>query len=160
MILIANYGLDETKGISKYHVRSFMCIEDFPNKLLTNVFEFHILELPKLRNVDIKKDELALWLKFILNTNNKEINAEMEKEKEENKYLKQLKEKLERLNNDREFDRVLKAREMFLRDQIQIQSDIVKCGKIEGIREGEIEIAKDIRNGFTNRANTSSNWIN
>ena len=73
----------------------------------------HILEIPKIRNDEILKDELAQWLKFIENPENKEV----EKLMSENKFLKQAKEELAYLSGDPDFQRLVEARAGFLMDQ-------------------------------------------
>ncbi len=114
-ILIANYLLKETDGITKYYNKGYISVDDCVNMILTDALQFHILELPKVNGVDIKTDELALWLQFIANPNNMEVRHEMEERK--NKYLKQLFVELENLSNDLEFKKLLEKREEFLKTQ-------------------------------------------
>ena len=73
----------------------------------------HILEIPKIKNVEIFKDELAQWLKFIENPENKEV----EKFMIENRFFKQAKEELAYLSGDPDFQRLVEARAGFLMDQ-------------------------------------------
>ena len=114
-ILIANYKLKKTEKIEKYHTKWNLREEEYLNTILTDEIEMHILEIPKIKNAEIGKDELALWLKFIENPINKEVQRSM-KEKE-NKYLKQAQEELGYLNGDPAFRRLIEARVGFLRDQ-------------------------------------------
>ena len=89
-----------------------------------------MLEIPKIVNTELKEDELALWLKFIENPLNEEVQIKM-KEKE-NKYLRQAKEELGYLSGSSDFKRLVDARAGFLRDQATFEA----VGKKEGIEQG------------------------
>ncbi len=144
VILIAGFKIPKLKEIEKYHTKWNLREEKYHNKILTEEIEIHILELPKLRNINIDKDKLALWLKFIQNPSNKEVQRKMEEE--ENKLLKQAKEELAYLSGDKDFKRLVEARVGFLRDQntkeICGEERGLKRGKRLGRKEGKIEIAK------------------
>ena len=79
----------------------------------------HILEIPKIQDADIIKDELVQWLKFIENPENEEVQKFMK----ENRFLKQAKEELAYLSGDEGFQRLVEARAGFLRDQA-IQNEV------------------------------------
>ena len=100
--------------------------------ILTEDIKMYILEIPKIFDTQIKKDELALWLKFIDNPLNKEVKEVMKSEK--NKYLEQAEKELGYLSGDPDFKRLVDARVGFLRDQDGFRS--------EGKREEKIEIAR------------------
>ena len=93
--------------------------------------ELHILEIPKIKENEILKDELAQWLKFIENPGNKEV----EKFMSENKYLKQAKEELAYLSGEPGFQRLVEARAGFLKDQKTFEV----CGEKRGKKEGQKE---------------------
>lgn len=112
-ILIADYRLKQLKTIPKYHTIWNLKEKDFPSYILTNNIEMHILEIPKIKNDEILKDELAQWLKFIENPGNKEV----EKFMFDNKFFKQAKEELAYLSGDPDFQRLVEARAGFLMDQ-------------------------------------------
>ena len=112
-ILIAFYELPQLKGINNYHTIWNLKEKVFSEFVLTDNIEMHILEIPKIKNDEIFKDELAQWLKFIENPGNKEI----EKFMSENKFLKQAKEELAYLSGDPDFQRLVDARAGFLMDQ-------------------------------------------
>ena len=97
-----------------------------------------MLEIPKILNTELKEDELALWLKFIENPLNEEVQIKM-KEKE-NKYLRQAKEELGYLSGSSDFKRLVDARAGFLRDQATFEA----VGKKEGRNEEKKEIAKKL----------------
>ncbi len=133
-ILIADYKIDTLLDLEKYHTTWNLREKDHPDKILTKDIEFHILEIPKIRNTDIKKDELALWLKFIENPKSMEV----EKHMEESDCLKQAKEELAYLSSDPDFKRLVDARAGFLRDQNTFEV----VGMEKGKKIEKIKIAK------------------
>ena len=131
-ILIADYKLEELDDIGEYHTIWNLREEKYHNKIITNDIELHILEIPKIKENEVLKDELAQWLKFIENPGNKEV----EKFMNENKYLKQAKEELAYLSGKPGFQRLVEARAGFLKDQKTFEV----CGKAEE----KIKIAKKL----------------
>ena len=77
--------------------------KDFLNKILTKNIEMHVLEIPKVKENDVLKDELAQWMKYIENPENKEVKEIMWG----NKYWKQAEEELAYLSGDPDFQRLL-----------------------------------------------------
>ena len=138
-ILIANYKINKISDIKEYHTVWNLRERKYRNKILTKDIELHILEIPKIRNTDIKKDELALWLKFIENPKNEEV----EKNMEESNCLKQAKEELAYLSSDPDFKRLVDARAGFLRDQNTFEVVGMKKGKAIGKEEGKEEGKKE-----------------
>lgn len=143
-ILIADYKLDELKDIEEYHTVWNLREQTHPNKIITKDIELHILEIPKIKEDEVLKDELAQWLKFIENPGNREV----EKFMSENKYLKQAKEELAYLSGEPDFQRLVEARAGFLKDQRTFEVCGEERGKREGKREGKkeekIKIAKKL----------------
>ena len=80
------------KGHTEWKIRE----KNFPKIVLTNVFELHIIELPKIKrlikemNIPDEEKELAKWIKFL--TNPEELG---ELDMCENKKLKKAKEEIE-----------------------------------------------------------------
>ena len=152
LFLIANYKITKLLDLENYHTVWNLRERKHKNKILTKDIELHILEIPKIRNTDIKKDELALWLKFIENPKNEEV----EKNMEESECLKQAKEELAYLSSDPDFKRLVDARAGFLRDQntfevVGMEKGIEKgiekgkaIGKLEGEKNEKIKIAKKL----------------
>ena len=94
----------------------------------------HILEIPKIKKEQLKKEELALWLKFIENPIDREVQKSMGKK--ENKFLKQAEKELAYLSGDPDFKRLIQAREGFLRDQHAFELEGRAEGRAEGRKEG------------------------
>ena len=151
-ILIANFNLSQLASISKYHTIWNLREKDFSEIILTDNMEMHILEIPKIKDDEMLKDELAQWLKFIENPGNKEV----EKFMSENRFLKQAKEELAYLSGDPDFQLLVESRAGMLKDIYCFKKEAFKegitegraTGLAEGIAEGErkkqIEIAKKL----------------
>ena len=140
-ILIADYQITNLKHISKYHTIWNLREKDFPNTILTNDIEMHILEIPKIKDNEMLKDELAQWLRFIKEPENKGV----EKFMEDNKYLKQAREELEHLSGDPDFKRLLESRAGFLRDVDAKMEVAEEKGIEEGKKQKQLEIAKKMK---------------
>ena len=144
-ILITDYKITNLKHISKYHTIWNLREKDFQNTILTNDIEMHILEIPKINDNEMLKDELVQWLRFIKEPENKGV----EKFMEENKYLKQARKELEHLIGDPDFKRLLESRAGFLKDVDAKMYVARKEGKEEGKKEGkkqnQLEIAKKMK---------------
>ena len=138
-ILIADYKIQELKDIEKFHTVWNIREKEKREKVLTEDIEFYILEIPKIKEIELNQNELALWLKFIENPKNKGVKEKME----ENKYLKQAMEELGYLSSEPDFKRLIDARVGFLRDQDAFREVGLKKGKKEGIKEGKKEGKKE-----------------
>lgn len=100
----------------------------------------HILEILKIKDNEILKDELALWLKFIENPKNEEV----EKLMCENIFLKQAREELAYLSGEPDFQDMVQSRADFLRDQYSYNAQARRDGLAEGKKEGEKKKQKEI----------------
>ena len=148
-ILITDYKITNLKHISKYHTVWNLREKDFTDTILTNDIEMHILEIPKINDNEMLKDELVQWLRFIKEPENKGV----EKFMEENKYLKQARKELEHLSGDPDFKRLLESRAGFLRDvdakmyvaREEGKEEGREEGKEEGKKENQLEIAKKMK---------------
>ena len=130
-ILIADYKLKQLENIPKYHTVWNLREKDYTDTVLTNNIELHILEIPKIKETEILKDELVQWLKFIENPENKEV----EKFMCENKFLKQAKEELAYLSGDESFQYLVEARAGFLMDQAFAEAYRERKGQEEGRKQ-------------------------
>lgn len=130
-ILIADYKLEQLKDVEKYHTTWNLREKEFSEKIITNNIELHILEIPKIKDNEILKDELVQWLKFIENPGNEEV----EKFMEENRFLKQAKEELAYLSDDPDFQLIVDSRVRMLRDIYSFEQQ----GRREGREEGRLE---------------------
>lgn len=129
-ILIANFELKEFSNIDKYHKIFRICEDSNLNTLLTSDFEIHILEIPKMlkSNPDFKKDKAALWLKFLVDPDCKEV-VDMFMTDEE---LKLAWEELDKLRGNPENEREIYLREKYLNDEVSFRD----AAREEGLEEG------------------------
>ncbi len=135
-ILIANFKLEQLKYIPNYHTIWNLREKFYSSTILTDNIEMHILEIPKIENYEIlKNDELAQWLKFIENPENKEV----EKLMRENRFLRQAKKELSYLSGDPDFQRLVDARAGFLKDMYNMKKQALIDGRAEGIAQGLAE---------------------
>ncbi len=134
-ILIADYKIKELEEIEKYHTIWNLREQEYYSKIITKDIEMHILEIPKIKNNEILKDELALWLKFIENPQNKEVNEKMS----DNRFLDQAREELADLSDDPDFQYMVLSRTLFLMDQEVYKEQAMEEGREEGLRQGKEE---------------------
>lgn len=139
-ILIADYKIPEIKDIQKYHTTWNLREEEYTSKIMSNDIEMHILEIPKIKKNEILNDELALWLKFIEDPQNKEVEEKMS----QNTYMQQAREELAELSEDPDFEYMVVSRTMFLLDQQYYRKQAREDGLEEGRKEGRIEGKKEI----------------
>lgn len=134
-ILIADYKIKELEHIAEYHTIWNLREKTYKETILTQDIEIHILEIPKIKENEILKDELALWLKFIENPKNEEV----EKLMCENMFLKQAREELAYLSGEPDFQDMVQSRADFLRDQYSYNAQARRNGLAEGRKEGRKE---------------------
>ena len=141
-ILITDYRVPKLSHIPKYHTKWNLREEEFKDTILTEDIEMHVLEIPKINDNEMLKDELVQWLRFIKEPENERVGAFMK----ENKYLKQARRELEHLSGDPDFKRLLESRAGFLRDVDAKMYVSKEEGKQEGKQEEKEEIAKKLIN--------------
>lgn len=140
-ILITNYKLKETEKMENYHTIWNLREAHCRDVILTKNIEKHILEIPKIKESEMTKDELVQWLKFIEDSKNEEVQKFMS----ENKYLEQAKKELEYLSGDPSFQAEVEARAGMLRDIHSMKYKSHEDGKTEGKIEEKKEIAKKMK---------------
>ena len=140
-ILIADYNIPKLKEISKYHTIWNLREKEYKETILTKDIEMHILEIPKINDKEMLKDELVQWLRFIKEPENERVKKFMG----ENKYLEQARKELEHLSGDPDFKRLLESRAGFLRDEATQMAEARKEGKREGRKEDQLKIAKKMK---------------
>jgi len=131
VILIADYNLKETKEIEKY-ISKYKIMEEKERKvILTDKFEFIIIEMTKIK--ENEAGELMDWLVFLQNPNSERVKEKMET----NKELREAKEKLDDLSEDEYMQRIADLRQKAIMDEIAIRDKGYDDGLEAGIREGE-----------------------
>lgn len=129
----------ECLPINKVH-SSFHIAEDETGEKLTDVLEIHYLELPKLFNSNIKKDEneeIIQWMMFLEATNKEGFEMLAKK----NEKIKKAYSILEVISKDDTARAAYEAREAELHDQMTRLKSAREEGLKEGIEKGKIEMA-------------------
>lgn len=131
--------------INKLHT-SFHITEDETNEKLTDVLEIHYLELPKLFDNNIPKDEdesVIQWMMF-LQARNKEA---FEMLAEKNEKIRKAYNILEVISKDDKARAAYESREAELHDQMtrlkSAREEGIKEGIKEGLKEATIKNAKN-----------------
>ena len=140
-VLIADFELDILKDSAKCHTKWEIREAEYGKIVLTEVFELHIIELPKTVYTvkENLEENLLMWLKFIKNPEMLE-EADMVK----NKLLEKAKKEYEKFNKDEYEVRLAEAREKQLKDMNSKYSDGVEDGIEQGKIEKTIETAKKL----------------
>jgi predicted transposase/invertase (TIGR01784 family) len=118
---------------------SFHLLEDETGHKLTDVLEVHFLELPKLFDDSIPKDEddpIVEWMMFI----DGKSKGVMEMLAEKNEKIKKAYDVLKVISQDERARILYEAREAEIRDQLTR----IHSAKEEGKIEGRIEVARNL----------------
>lgn len=143
-IIIIDYEFEKTKEIenlsTKWKIKEVTTGKEIE---LTDVLELYIIEIPKAKRM-LEKDannKLAQWMIFFNNPNEKEVSKIMN----ENKEIKEAMNELEEMSKDEELRRVAELREKAIRDEANVREHAREEGKIEGIKEKQLEVAKKMK---------------
>ena len=141
-VLIADYEIEELKEIC-FHSKWKIIEEHERKKILTEDFEIHIIELPKIKKgkANGKDKKLIEWLSFLENPESKEVIHYMEK----NKNIKKAKEKLNIMSEDETVRRLAELREKAILDEKSARTASYNEGKNDGFIDGH---TKGFSEGF------------
>ena len=101
----------------------------------------HFIEIPKLENSSDEKDMLVAWTEFLKDPES-EIVRDLELSIDE---IRQAKDELIRMSNDKKQRELYDMRANSLRDKISELNAAEKKGREEGIKEGKIEIVRNMK---------------
>ena len=138
-IVIMGENLKKLKDITNYHTKWNLTEQNRKDLILTEDIEIHVLELKKMKKLTNKQDELRLWLMFLDNPEDEEVQKEME----ENAYLKQAMKEYEHLRGSEGFWRIVELREKNLRDEEWERENAREEARAEGLKEGKKEGKKE-----------------
>ena len=158
-ILIVDFEVKELKEL-EYHSK-WKIIEEKERKIiLTDYFELHIIELPKIHKLTEKEKnkELVKWMYFLENPESKKVEEYMK----ENKGIKEAKEKLETISEDERMQILADLRLKAIMDEKAIKRLGYKEGRESGIKDGikqgiEQGIEQGIQKGITETAKKMKN---
>lgn len=105
VILISNFNIHGLE-VLEYHTSWKIIEEKYRKTILTEKLEIHIIELPKILEIQNESDKLLDWLFFLENPNSERVIKKME----ENEELKQANERLEQLSQDEKMQRLAEWR--------------------------------------------------
>ena len=97
--------------------------------MLTDKLEIHIIELEKIEeNNQESNDKLLDWLYFLINPDSRRVKEKME----ENKELKEAKEKLDKITEDARMQQLAWWREKAIYEENTMLSSSYRKGRKEG----------------------------
>ena len=141
VIMIAGFELKELKE-QGYYTRWKLIETENRKQILTDDIEIDIIELPKIHNRNIEKeDSLLEWLYFLENPDSEGVKRIVEK----NEGVKKAKEKLEEISNDEIMQRLADWKEAAERDEMSVRSMAMRRGLEEGREKGLKEGRKEGR---------------
>ena len=140
-IIIMDQEIEKLKGLPA-HTTWRIRESKIGKMVLTDDLEIHIIELKKViaEYEKDKNNELLQWMFFLEDPNNLEVVRIMK----ENKEIKEAKEKLNRISEDRAIRRDILNQEIARMDREQEMYDAVHDGLERGRKEGEAKSRKEI----------------
>ena len=127
-ILITNEKIEKFEKL-KYHTEWKIFEKENKKEILTDKLEIHIIELEKIEeNNQESNDKLLDWLYFLINPNSRRVKEKME----ENKELKEAKEKLDKITEDARMQQLAWWREKAIYEENTMLSSSYRKGKKEG----------------------------
>ena len=137
VILFADFNIEKLKEISKYITKWSIREEEKSRIILTDVLEIYIIELKKVKENIQDETMLSLWLKFI---NYPEVISNME-----NEAIKQARDVLKEISQEKREKKLTEIREKYIMDQKAIEDLGFDKGMQEGKRQKNLEIAKKMK---------------
>ena len=111
IMLITEDEVEKFKKINRVLTKWQIIEDDHPDEVLTDKFEFYILEFSKYKKYKNVNKELENWIKFI------ESPEEMNMSEIEDKNIKKAQEELEKISEDEHERELALKREMFLHEK-------------------------------------------
>ena len=133
--------------------RCFKLIDTKDLNISLDLIQIHILEVKRFIEIiknstkeELKNNRLLSWMKFFTSDNLELIEKEL---KEENQIMSKVIEEYRKFTSDDKMMRAYAAREAFLVGQKMMlrreREDGFDEGKLEGIKEGQISMAKSMK---------------
>ena len=141
-IIVIDYNFEKTKEIeqisTKWKIKEVTTGKEL---VLTDMLELYIIEVPKVKKILEKEpnNNLAQWIQFLDNPNEKEVLKSMEN----NEEIKEAMEELEVISKEKELRRLAELKEKAIRDEKNALAHAIEDGKNIGIAEGRKEGLKE-----------------
>ena len=122
----------------KYHTEWKIFEKENKKEMLTDKLEIHIIELEKIEERSQESnDKLLDWLYFLINPNSRRVKEKME----ENKELKEAKEKLDKITEDARMQQLAWWREKAIYEENTMLNSSYKKGR----KEEKLENARKMK---------------
>ncbi len=126
----------------KYHTEWKIFEKEYKKEMLTDKLEIHIIELEKIEETSQESnDKLLDWLYFLINPDSRRVKNKME----ENKELKEAKEKLDKITEDARMQQLAWWREKAIYEENTMLNSSFRKGKEEGKTENNLKVAKKMK---------------
>lgn len=144
VILIADFNIKGLEEVEYHSTWKIIETNSVKKLILTDKFEFDIIELSKINGREDEKDQLLDWLIFLENPESERVIRKME----ENENLKEAVEKLDRISEDEKMQRIIELREKAIRDEHAIYAkgvdDGIEKGITKGAKQEKLQIAENM----------------
>ena len=144
VILIADFNIKGLEEVEYHSTWKIIETNSVKKLILTDKFEFDIIELSKINGREDEKDQLLDWLIFLENPESERVTRKME----ENENLKEAVEKLDRISEDEKMQRIIELREKAIRDEHAIYAkgvdDGIEKGITKGAKQEKLQIAENM----------------
>lgn len=143
-IAILDYELDRNLTSTDFHTKWNILNTKNGRTILTNLFELHILEIPKALKHQNLNDPIVQWMWFLSNPNQMEVLDVMKK----NLKIEEAMELLEQISQDKELQRRIELRQKAILDENSAKTSNIqygmKKGLEQGLEQGKTKIAKNM----------------
>ena len=140
-ILITNEKIEKFEKL-KYHTEWKIFEKENKKEILTDKLEIHIIELEKIEeNNQESNDKLLDWLYFLINPDSRRVKEKME----DNKELKEAKEKLDKITEDARMQQLAWWREKAIYEENTMLNSSYRKGKEKGETETNLKVAKKMK---------------
>ncbi len=144
VILIADFNIKGLEEVEYHSTWKIIETNSVKKLILTDKFEFDIIELSKIKGREDEKDQLLDWLIFLENPESERVIRKMK----ENENLKEAVEKLDRISEDEKMQRIIELREKAIRDEHAIYAkgvdDGIEKGITKGAKQEKLQIAENM----------------
>ena len=140
VVLITEYDVLPNENL-EIHTKWQIIEEKHRKIILTEKFEFHIINMSKINVESTEDKELLEWLYFLDNPESEKVKNIMKT----NKELKEAKEKLNKISQDDKMRKIAELRQKAIMDEKAIYRRGKEVGTEEGFAKSKNQIAKKMK---------------